>query len=134
MQTELRSLILASAPVAALVARRVDWTRNKQGAASPRIVLHLISAPRSYHAKGVDGLFQDRVQLDIWAKTAGSRLAVWQAVETLLSGYRGTQGDIAFRGIFFDAGRETGGEAQDGGVYLFRRQIDFMVNWKRIET
>jgi hypothetical protein len=132
MQQELRTLLMDDPDLAALIERRVDWTRSKQGALNPRIVLSLISGPTTYHSKGPNTLYQHRVQVDVWAGDAGQRLAVATPLDALLSGYRGLVGAISFRRISIEAVRETGGEQIAGGAYLYRRQIDIMVNWKRI--
>ncbi|QPM89381.1 tail completion protein gp17 [Pseudooceanicola algae] len=132
MQREFRALLRADAVISAAVGGRIDWTGAAQEVGEPSIRLHLVSGGRSYHSTGPAGLFQDRVQLDIWTLDAESRAEIGWAVEALLSGFRGDRGATAFRGVFIDFIRETGGEMKEGGAYLYRRQIDFMINWKRI--
>lgn len=131
MEAALTAVLLAHAPLSALIGDRVHWQRLPRSVDGlPYVNLQVISGPRRYHSKAPDALKTDRVQADVWAETAASRKAVADTLESLLSGYRGSSTGIAFRGVFMDGGRDLGGDAAGGTARLFRRQMDFMINWK----
>jgi len=131
MQEALTSLLLAHAPLTGLVGTRVHWLRLPEAVKGyPYVNLQVVSAPQSYHSQGVDVLEQTRVQVDVWAETYTSAVAVVRVLETLLSGYRGDVGSVQFRGIFLDGARDGTGETVKGEKVLFRHSMDFMINWK----
>lgn len=130
MQEDLTALLLATPAVTGLVGTRVHWGMlppTVQG--RPYLNLTVVSDPQQYHFKGPSQLRQPRVQIDIWAESAASARAVAAAVEALLSGYRGDRGSTRFRGVFLTAARDltdtTPGRERD----LFRRSLEFTVNW-----
>lgn len=130
MQADLIALLLATPGLSALVGTRVHWGRLPpvvQG--RPYINLTVISDPRQYHYRGVTKLRQTRVQADIWAETVASAVAVGDVLETRLSGFRGDQGTTSFRGLFLIAARDMTGDSTGEVQALFRRSIDFNINW-----
>lgn len=130
MQADLTALLLATPALAALVGNRVHWGRLPpvvQG--RPYINLTVVSDPRAYHYRGATRLRKTRVQADIWAETAASAAAVADALEALLSGFRGDRGETAFRGVFLVAARDMTDDTPGQVQALFRRSFDFNFNW-----
>lgn len=80
MQEDLIQRLLTSTGVSAIAGTRINWKRNKQGAANPRIRLRLVSEPRDYHLKGRTGLLYARVQVDCFADSYTQATALRAAV------------------------------------------------------
>ena len=84
--------LVTTAGVTALVGTRVYQFVLPQKPTLPAIRVQLVSDPRSYHLRGVNGLERSRVQVDAYAAvTSGSdpyasAEAVADAIDTALSG------------------------------------------------
>lgn len=100
METDFIDLLLGNSPLTALVSTRIHWNELPQGTTSPAIVMYRIDGVPDYHMSGPSGLVASRVQIDIRAEKPLSAVGVRDALETLLSGYTGTQGSTEFVGIF----------------------------------
>ncbi|MFD1491030.1 hypothetical protein, partial [Ancylobacter vacuolatus] len=99
MEEALVSLMLADAPLAALVGTRINWNVFPQGIASPAIRLARVGGAVGMHMRGMDGLDGALVQIDVRARAAKDKpdtsagrpaLLAGRAVSALLAGYRGT--------------------------------------------
>ncbi len=125
MQREFRALLTGSAAVTALLAAQaIDWGAPMQGTRPPRIALHLIDNADGMTMQGPDGLWQGRVQVDVYGLTYGDTRAIADAVIGALHGFRGG----GFRGIILAQTRdshETGASDRP-----FRISMDFMTNWR----
>lgn len=126
MEEALRTLLLASAGLTALVGQRVHWVRSPQGTASPRVVLYVISGLRDMHMQGPSGLIASRVQIDCIGASYGSAKAVARAVEARLSGYSGSASGVVFQGCFLIGERDDFEDA-DTPDKLFRTSLDFNI-------
>lgn len=126
MEEALRTFLLASAGLTALVGTRIHWVRSPQGSASPRIVLYVISGLRDMRMDGPTGLIASRVQVDCIGASYGSAKAVARAVEARLSGYTGTASGIVFQGCFLIGERDDFEDA-DTPDKLFRTSLDFNI-------
>lgn len=125
MQREFRALLTGSAAVAALVsAQAIAWGAPMQGTRLPAVALHLIDDADGMTMQGPDGLWQGRVQVDVYALSYGDTRTIADAVIAALHGFRGG----GFRGIFLAQQRdryETGASDRP-----FRISIDFMTHWR----
>lgn len=130
MEEALRTLLVGNAPLAALVSTRIYWNVIAQSAASPAVVMYVISAAPGYHMQGDDRLTSSRVQIDIRATTIASAWAVSRAVKALLSGYRGTVSTTKFGGIFLLSERQRYDKPANSSEGFHMVSLDFDV-WSR---
>ena len=128
MQEALTALLLADTAIAGLTGGgdRLYWNVGEQGKPDPMAVLYLISGVPDYHMQGPSGLVESRVQIDCRAGTVAEALALARAIEARLSGYRGTQDGIKFKGIFkqserarFDAEPKPGTHMHSADYQIF---------------
>lgn len=127
MQTKLAGLLLAHAPLAALIGNRVQWDTLPQGSAQPSIVMYVISGVTDYTMRGASGYVQTRVQFDCRGATAASARAVAEALEARLSGFHGEFGGYKFQGIFMQ-GQRTRFD-KDAATSWFTDSRDATIHW-----
>jgi len=80
METALRAKMMGDVALAALVGTRIDWTVRPERSALPAVVLQLISDPRPQHMQGFQSYRETRVQVDVFALTRASVVAIREAV------------------------------------------------------
>lgn len=88
----LKTLLLAQAPVAAIVGTRIYVTAAKQGTPRPYIV---IDRMRDEKFKGLDGVQtakQAEIDIECWASTPGSAAALAKVVSDYLDDFKGVAG------------------------------------------
>jgi len=78
MEEDLLARLGTAAPIAALVADRVDWFDRPR--ALPALTLTKVSPGREWTMSGPDGLDEPRVQIDAWALTKAGVGALARAV------------------------------------------------------
>ncbi len=127
-ESEFRALLTGSAAVTTLVpAARINWSEHPQGGGIPYIVLHLIGNDEGSHLTGSTGLWTGRVQVDCWAETPASAIAIGNATHTLLHA-------TAPGGFQLIRNAGTRGPQRDSGTNeprrLFRRSLDFVTHWR----
>lgn len=127
MQDVLANLLLSFPPLRAMVDDRIDWDATPQGQTGPRIVMFVISDPRTYTSDGQVNHFMTRVQFDCRANTALERRLLGEALDALLSGFRGEFEGVRFDGLFKD-GHNTRFDS-DGPDQWFTAQIDYRIFW-----
>ncbi|MHA0333664.1 tail completion protein gp17 [Sphingomonas aquatilis] len=69
MEEAVRSLLLETAALSALVGTRVDWGVRPQGAALPAVVIYLVAGGPRMNLAGPSGWSRDRLQFDCWGRT-----------------------------------------------------------------
>ncbi len=128
MEKDLIGLLLANAPIVAIVGDRVTPLARTQGAALPAIVVQRIGNGPEYADDGEVGIESARVQIDCWAETYGAAKDLSGAVRDALSALADViQGSTTFLYIVLEEERdlrEPGGNAPE---YLFRVSMDFLV-------
>jgi hypothetical protein len=92
MEAALIAYLLASTPVAAVVAARVYPNDRPQGSAFPSITVTRISGGPLYADDGETGLDNGRVQVDCWALTYTAAKDLAALVRARLSGVHGVSG------------------------------------------
>ena len=128
MEEALRSLIVANSGVTALVSSRVYWGNVPQQVATGSWVrMNVISGVRDYHMEAPSGLVQSRVQVDCVASKYSDAKLIARAIETAISGYRGTQSGIKFGGAFIDGERDTDETPTGDTVTRFMTSLDFII-------
>lgn len=129
MPAALRTRLLANAPLAQLVSKRIDWMIRPQQAALPALVLQTISDGRPQHYKGFQALRSTRVRADTWAMTYAAARAVSEAViVAAVPEYRGN--GIHFRRAQVDGPTDF---MEDGTTApLHRSSVDLILWWSAI--
>lgn len=131
MESAVRTMLLAHAPLAALVGDRIDWGVRAQGRALPAVTLQIVSRLPGMTYAGADGWEQSRIQIDAWGRTY---LAAQQVADVLalppaglLAGYRGDLPGLRLRTMI--AARRTDDDSDDAGP-VHRASID-VIAWHR---
>lgn len=122
MEQEFRAILVAHAPLTALVGQRIVWNHLPQKTTRPAVVLYRVAGAPGLTMQGSDGLTGATVQIDVQALTVTSMWAVRDALVARLHGHR----DATFRGIFQQAERQTSEELTGGGL-VHRASLDFAV-------
>lgn len=127
MEEAFRAILTTDTAVKALIpASRINWGTHPQGAAFPAIVLNVISDAEDYHMNGPNGLFQGRVQVDVYADTYGAAKAASRAVRALLHCYRGG----GFRLITHVSTRDSREGGSNEADRPCRVGMDFTTAWR----
>lgn len=126
MEEEFRALLQGSAALTAIVApEKINWGEVPQGAHPPAIALHLIDNVDGLTQQGPDGLWQGRVQVDVYDLTFGGAMAAARAVQGILRGYQGG----GFRLITLAQQRSNKDQQAVDRPYWI--SMDFITNWRR---
>lgn len=131
MDVALRTKLLATAALTALVAQRIDWGLRSQGAALPGIALHKVSAIPLMNLAAPSGWSRDLVQIDIWGRTYKAAediadiIAGRPGAAGLLAGFRGTVAGVRIRTFVNSRRNDADSSDQEGPV--FRSSIDLTV-------
>jgi len=127
MEEALRDLLLAAAPIAAAVDRRVDWGVRSQGATLPAITLHQISGNPTMRLDGPSDWERDRIQIDCLGRTYKATRDLADAIGGrggLLVGYRGDHKGQRLR--TFVVGKRSDTDSDSVGP-VFRASVDVMI-------
>lgn len=139
MEEALRDLLLATAAITDVVARRVDWGVRPQGDALPAITLERISGTADMNMNAPSGWEVDRIQIECWARTykAAKDIALWLASPGgpsrpvgLLVGYRGENLGVRMR--TFIIGRRSDSDSDNKGP-VHRSSVDVAI-WHTLHT
>lgn len=128
MESQLRALLIAYAPLTALVSTRVVWNEIPQASADPNVSLFSIDPGTSYTYQGPSDLNGELIQINVRALTFASMINVRNALLARLSGFKGTQGSVEFGGIFY-RGIRTGTEKPSSVLYHYC-QLSLEVWWR----
>lgn len=128
MKTQLRTLLLADAAVAATGAK-ISWGQRQAGNSLPAIVLTTVSPDLNYTFEGRSDLRQDQVQFDVWANTFASADDIAQKVIAAVE-RGGTHGGILFSAAFLSSERQTVEDVAGIGS-VFRVSLDINVWWNK---
>lgn len=126
MEAAIRTLLLADATVAGLVADRIYPLVLPQKPTLPAVTYQRISTPIQY-AQGGPSLATPRLQIDCWAGDYDSAKALAAAVAAVLSGYKGTTGGLKVLGVFSGGRDSESFEADARPTSLYRNSSDYMV-------
>ena len=125
MEEDIRTRLLATSGVTALVGQRVYCGSRPQGAVLPDVIINRISGAPIYTDDGESGLAEARLEIECWGTTYASAKNVARAVIASLSAFFGTVGDTTFQYILLDAERDLREGGANSSEYLFRTQLDF---------
>jgi hypothetical protein len=129
----LKTLLLASAPVAALIVDRFAPILQSQGTERPFIVYSRVVSDPQHHLGGFSGLSFSRFQLDLFADTAVALYNLREAVRNRLDGYKGTVAvgadSIVFQCIELVDEQSSGETPNDGTDEAPQRfRMDFRIS------
>lgn len=124
METQLRSRLLASSPVTAIVGTRVNWGVRPQGEVYPSIVLSLVADGRPQHMGGLIDLRETRVQIDCYGTTRAQVAALREAVISAIVPTATVSG-VYFQRAFINTVRTMDAHTDTGLV--FRDMIDAQI-------
>lgn len=127
MQTKLANLLLAYAPLAALVGNRVQWDTLPQGTPVGTISMTVVSGITDYHMAGASGLVFARIQFDCRDATAAKARAIAEALKARLSGFRGNFEGYKLMGCFEAAQRTSFGKVDANAWFTDSR--DYEITW-----
>jgi len=119
-------LVQADPAVSALCPVGGFLSELPQTATLPSWVYSTISLSRTYPLTNVEQLTMRRIQIDVIAATSASAITLANAIDAVLSGYRGTLPDpdsTVVQGIFTDSMSDF----FDPTARNFRRSIDYIV-------
>lgn len=122
MESALRALLIAHAPLSALISTRLYWGNYPQGVADPAVRMNVVSGAPGFHMQGTDGLTDSLVQIDIRSWPPSSAFEVRDAIVARLHAKRQTQAGIKFV-TFLRSERQLTEEATDGLYSMV--QLDF---------
>jgi len=112
-EVDFRTLLLAAAPVSALIGDRANWGELPAARPRPLVCMWNITRPGDYTMDGPSGLNHAFLQVDCWADSYLAALDVANAIEAALSGYKGFVDFTEFQGVFF-TGRADSKEPAGG--------------------
>lgn len=119
--------MLANSPaVTALTGPRIEWGQLAQGAGLPAVVLTKVSEVRAMTMNGPSLLIEGRIQVDCYARTYGSAVALSRAVTNVLHAHT----DSTLRLIWFSGSRETREGGSNEAERPWRVSLDFNLAWK----
>ena len=93
IEQDLRTYLLAQAPVSALIGTRIFPLRLPQGVTLPAVTYQRISGVPVISHDGASDLARARIQVDCWAASYAAMAGLAMAIRTALSGYRGPMGN-----------------------------------------
>lgn len=127
MEGALIGLLLADAPIAAVVGTRVYPVRRPQGVPYPSIVMTRVSGNPGYADDGEIGLQHARVQIDSQALTYTEAKNLAQLVRARLSAFAGVHDGVTFSYIMLDEERDLTETGANVPEYPVRVAMDFIV-------
>lgn len=126
MEEALKTLLLATSAISAIVSDRLTWLVRQQASALPALVLNVVSNVPEYSDEGEAGISQARVQVDCWGSTYASARALARAVKDRLSGTAETVAGVEFSAAWVELEQDLY-ETAAAGAPLYRVSLDFMI-------
>lgn len=127
-QGALRARLTGAPAITALVGNapaRVYWVDRPQASALPAITLQIIDEDREQHMGGFHSLQAVTVQIDVWATSYASALALKEAVIAALVP-EATANGIAFQRAFVRT-RDLGERVET--QFIHRSSLDFLFHY-----
>jgi hypothetical protein len=118
-ETALRAVLLADAPVNAVVAGRIYPGLLPQAPTTPAIVYQRVTGDHPVNQDGAGGPDRVRVQVDLWAPTFDAVASLRDKVLAALNG----KSSVDLQGVFSESEQGT----YDDEVKLHRSSMDFYV-------
>lgn len=122
----LTARMLASSGVSAIIATRANWGQRPKGEALPGLTMLNVSPGRFYLHSGADGIFNPRVQMDLYGSTSLEANTLKRALITEME-TPSTHLGVDFSVSLLDAERGPLIEDVGGGAKAHRFSLDFFV-------
>lgn len=124
----LRSFLLGSPEIAAVVVARIYPGMLPQGTTGTSVVYNRVSGAGDYHMQGLSGFAKHRFQIDAWAPTAEVASSLADLIRDRIDGYQGPMGadsppTIEVQGVFMVDQRED----YDDAAKLHRMSRDYFI-------
>lgn len=127
----IRTLLLSSPDIAAMVGTRVYPIVLPQGETEDSIVYNRIVESESYHFVGGSGLISTRMQIDAWSRDLDRAHVLGDLIKEFIGGFKGQinygssspQDYVNINGIFM----LNGDEDFDNLSLMYRRRRDYSV-------
>jgi hypothetical protein len=97
---DLRTYIVGSTAVTALIGTRCHYSKTPQASARPNVWFRVASDTEELTMDGVGGLHEATCDIECVALTEGSAQDVADAIKTRLSGYKGAAGNATAQAMF----------------------------------
>lgn len=129
----LRSFVLGSPEIAAVVVARMFPGKLPQGTTQASIVYNRVSGAGDYHMQGLSGFAKHRIQIDAWAPTAEVASSLADLIRDRIDGYRGDMGSmsppvVTVQGVFMVDQRED----YDDAAKLYRMSRDYFIDFMEL--
>lgn len=121
MEEALRAILIAHAPLTALVAQRIIWNHLPQKTTRPAVVLYRIAGGPGLTMQGSDGLTGATVQIDVQALSVTSMWAIRDVLVSLLHTYS----DTTFQLIRLASEDQDSDELAGADSLVHRARLDF---------
>lgn len=130
IDTAIIQMLLADAPVVAIVGDSI-WPGSKpQASGYPAIVVNWIEGNPVYTNDGDSGLNNVRLELNCYGETYTQAKDLAVAVKVLLSGFQGANSGISIENTLIASERDFRESGSNADEYLFRVNLDLEV-WFR---
>ena len=130
IESALYSHLSNKASITALVSTRIYPQVAPDTASYPFIVYSVISEGHEHSMSGASGLASVTMQIDAWASTVASRVALSEAIRNALDGFRGDMGteNLSIRSCFLES-RSNFFEPKTDGKETpdHRASLDFLI-------
>lgn len=130
IKQSVRTRLLQSATITALVGANVFTGRSDQGQALPRINIQRISGGQEHDLDGAAANANPRIQIDCYAATDIACDTLADAVRNMLDGYTGVMG-THFVDVAYQDDRHDGEDAPIDGsdVATYRVTQDYFIRY-----
>ena len=123
IENDLRTHLIADAPVTALVVARIYPDKLPQSPTYPALTYEIISDIPHRSLDGDSNLERIRARIHCWAETAAGRDDLSRKVRTALADFSGLMGTTKVPSVKF----ETWHNLFDDVPEVYRRVVDFMI-------
>jgi len=130
IEQAIKNQLQADAAVLALTVERIHYANAPQDTPKPYVVMYKISDVPTYTHGGKDGKHTARIQLSCYGTTYLSVKNVSAAIDSVLSGFKGTLGGVGgmtVQGCFKDGDMDGDYEDNSG---LFPVHLDFIFHYE----
>jgi len=132
LTSDLRSYLLAFAPISAIVGPRIRPRKLEQGETLPAIRINLITGQHEQNLAAKSTLAHSTVQIDCYAATSEAADDLAELVYQRLQGHRGTLSTVYASGISAASNiRQFEEPVDDGGAtWRYGSSRDYVVSYQ----
>jgi hypothetical protein len=127
IEQALHAYVTADATVGGLIGSRMYPQILPQGVTYPCLRYQRVSGPRDYTHNGASGWVRGRVQFDAYAPTYAGAKALFNAVRSRLSGFKGTMATVTVGSCLLLNEMDAWEEEPEPNIY--RLPFDFMIQY-----